>query len=822
MNVTGAGITGSLFGTSSWANNAITASYILNAVSASFASTASFVNPLVQDVQITGSLFASSSNATQLRIGSNLLFVSSSGNVGLGTTLPSYRLDVAGSFRATSNGYFGAPVSINSTTSPSNVELYVVAQAPASRIRYQNTNTNGESQYQILNDASTVAYFSLNGTTAATSPNEAFVGSTGVFNVTGTTVKINTSAEAARIFNNGNIAIGTTTDAGFKLDVNGTSRFQNNMVVTGSVTATSFTGSLSGSASSATSASFASTASFVNPLRQDVIVTGSLFVSSSNATQFLVGTGSLFVSRSGDIGIGTTTPTTKLDVVGRGRFGSQDETRAGIFVGNPGRIVISNTYGGGYNVFLESNYSYDPFVTMGFGSGTNPLTATPSANFLEIGSENATFGWSGNVNLNFKSGGATRFMLSRSTYNFLINTTTDAGFRLDVNGTSRFTNNMLVTGSVTATSFTGSLSGSATSATSASFASTASFVTTAQTASYVLNAVSASFASTATSASFALTASNITPVISNDADTRVVTANGNGTLNGEGNLTFNGQTLSVLYGVGDEGGEILLGKAATNTTLTGSGITVDVFQNRLRFFEQGGAARGFYLDISTGGGGASTNLASGGGTVTSINTAGTVNGITLTGGPITGAGTITLGGTLSGITPSQLATSSIMIGSTSIALGVTASSLTGLTSVNATSFTGSLLGTASFATTATSASFAATSSFAASGFTVGISQFQTATVASSIVGANNLFTTPTGSFTGAKYLYTVTSGSNARMGEIFAIWNGGTAQFTDVSTLDIGSTTVVTASVTIVTAQAQLNFQTNTSGWTIKSQATFI
>jgi hypothetical protein len=129
---------------------------------------------------------------------------------------------------------------------------------------------------------------------------------------------------------------------------------------------------------------------------------------------------------------------------------------------------------------------------------------------------------------------------------------------------------------------------------------------------------------------------------------------------------------------------------------------------------------------------------------------------------------------------------------------------------------------ASFATTATSASFASTSSFAASGFTIGISQIQTATVASSIVGANNVFTTSTGSFSGAKYLYTATSGSNARMGEIFAVWNGGSVQFTDISTLDIGTTTGVTSSVTIVTAQAQLNFQTNTSGWNIKSQATFI
>jgi hypothetical protein len=88
-------------------------------------------------------------------------------------------------------------------------------------------------------------------------------------------------------------------------------------------------------------------------------------------------------------------------------------------------------------------------------------------------------------------------------------------------------------------------------------------------------------------ASFALTASNITPAISNDADTRVLTANGNGTLNAEGNLTFDGNTLKVLYQSGDEGGEILLNKPVTNTTIAGTGVTVDIYQNKLRFFEQG-------------------------------------------------------------------------------------------------------------------------------------------------------------------------------------------------------------------------------------------
>jgi hypothetical protein len=62
---------------------------------------------------------------------------------------------------------------------------------------------------------------------------------------------------------------------------------------------------------------------------------------------------------------------------------------------------------------------------------------------------------------------------------------------------------------------------------------------------------------------------------------------------------------------GDEGGEILLGKAATNTTLAGDGITIDVYQNRLRIFEQGGDARGVSIDISNTSNGVGTELTPG-------------------------------------------------------------------------------------------------------------------------------------------------------------------------------------------------------------------
>jgi len=57
-------------------------------------------------------------------------------------------------------------------------------------------------------------------------------------------------------------------------------------------------------------------------------------------------------------------------------------------------------------------------------------------------------------------------------------------------------------------------------------------------------------------------------------------------------------TLQIGTGSGDEGGEILLAKSATNNSLTGSGITIDSYQNRLRIFEQGGNARGVYIDLT--------------------------------------------------------------------------------------------------------------------------------------------------------------------------------------------------------------------------------
>lgn len=65
--------------------------------------------------------------------------------------------------------------------------------------------------------------------------------------------------------------------------------------------------------------------------------------------------------------------------------------------------------------------------------------------------------------------------------------------------------------------------------------------------------------------------------------------------------------LKSMYQAGDEGGEIFLNTPATNTTIN-NGVNIDVYQDKLRFWEDGGVNRGFYLDIPSGAPGVGTNL----------------------------------------------------------------------------------------------------------------------------------------------------------------------------------------------------------------------
>jgi hypothetical protein len=176
------------------------------------------------------------------------LFINSfGGNVAIGTTTDAgFKLDVNGNTRVKGSG-------TTSATTALRVE-----------------NTNGSASLVVLDDGKVTigrtdgAYVEVG--TLSNFYNTS-VGYNHVFRVGGT--------EVARVAGTGNVLIGTISDSGFKLDVSGSTRISGSLTVTGSLIATSFTGSLSGSATTAL------TASYVNPLIQNVIITGSLITSGT-------------------------------------------------------------------------------------------------------------------------------------------------------------------------------------------------------------------------------------------------------------------------------------------------------------------------------------------------------------------------------------------------------------------------------------------------------------------------------------------------------------------------------------------------------------
>ena len=95
-------------------------------------------------------------------------------------------------------------------------------------------------------------------------------------------------------------------------------------------------------------------------------------------------------------------------------------------------------------------------------------------------------------------------------------------------------------------------------------------------------------------------------------------------------------------------------------------------------------------------------------------------------------------------------------------------------------------------------------------------------IASTVVGSNNLFQQATGSYTSAHGKYTIHKGANARAGEFVAVWNDTTTTYYDNATTDIGSTSDVSFTSAIVTSEVQLNAIAASSGWTIKMIVTYL
>ena len=442
------GITGSLFGTASWALNsatasfvttAQTASYVLNAVSASYVNTASYaLNAMSASYAVTASYATSALSASHAETSSlsdrtfqtDILVINQTG----------FTIDK------------GMVVRITGSNNSSDVPRITTASYESDNV---SANTLGIATQQITNGSQgfVITEGILLGidTSLYNSGQLLFLGASGA--ITGSapqaplhTVRLgqvirqqsNQGSMHVRIDNGYELGemhdmIDTTTTSSYgDLLVKSGSVWVNSKQltgsygVTGSISATSFTGSLFGTASYATqaatasyvvlaqtasfvttaqtasyvlnavSSSFASTASYVNQLNQTVNISGSLFA-----------TGSVNIYESGS---------------------------------SP--LVISGSQGALFEVTDSNSGSLWTIYT-----GSSPIFDVSSDRVMTL------------------SGSA------------------------------------VITGSLTVQNgITGSLFGTA---------STASFVTTAQTASYVLNAVSSSFASTASFVALAQTASYV-------------------------------------------------------------------------------------------------------------------------------------------------------------------------------------------------------------------------------------------------------------------------------------------------------------------------
>jgi hypothetical protein len=163
---------------------------------------------------ITGSVIISSSNATQLLVGTSSLFVSSSGQVAIGTSNPSsYKFSVVGG------------------TSNFNGIVYVdPSQYLVSKYIYSGTGRN------ILPNGIETANVVIGATTAA-SLATLHVRGAGTTSATTALRVENTNASASLVvLDNGFVGIGTGS-AVYNLDVNGTARVTGNITGNAAITA---------------------------------------------------------------------------------------------------------------------------------------------------------------------------------------------------------------------------------------------------------------------------------------------------------------------------------------------------------------------------------------------------------------------------------------------------------------------------------------------------------------------------------------------------------------------------------------------------------
>lgn len=167
-------------------------------------------------------LFASGS--TGLITGStNLFWDNTNGRLGIGTSSPSFGLDVTGTARVSSN--------INTSGQYTNINTNNFTTAPIA-LRTIGTDNTGISIYKASFAHNNAIQFLSNDTNNRFSIGQGYIGASNSLDFNIGRFVSSAWSDAFRIFNaTGNISINSSTDAGYRLDVNGTTRIQDKLSV---------------------------------------------------------------------------------------------------------------------------------------------------------------------------------------------------------------------------------------------------------------------------------------------------------------------------------------------------------------------------------------------------------------------------------------------------------------------------------------------------------------------------------------------------------------------------------------------------------------
>jgi hypothetical protein len=335
-------------------------------------------------------------------------FATTSGNVGIGTSSPTMKLDVSGGAR------FGTTYVSPSYTNTINTgygvdvdgqELYFnYVGYNDGFTRFRNTSiANGKSSsilYAVgstgrVGIGTTTPLRSLDVTDVIRSTSN-FAGFEAIHN-TGTSYRwtlnndnnyllqsssdkfVANAATRLSLFDGGNIGIGTSTNLGYKLDVNGTARVAGDLSMTGTYPILNLFGSQSGS---------------LNIRLQNYITgvsnTGFEIYDQTNTASRLAITG------TGNVGIGTSSPTEKLEVSGNGTVSSRITS-----TNSTAQLITSGTVGQIYNT------TGDLYITNGSTTG---LTR-----FANNGVERMTIQNNGNVGIGTSTPNASSILDITST-----------------------------------------------------------------------------------------------------------------------------------------------------------------------------------------------------------------------------------------------------------------------------------------------------------------------------------------------------------------------------------------------------------------------